>query len=89
MKRLETHTAFQNSHPCHLCETCMCVLEYSYVLHPWWAMLVLWAFGMEMLYHVVFAKLRIYTVGVFTEIPYTFCFCDLIVFIFSVFRWLI
>lgn len=64
------HAAFQNSCPWDLCETCVPVLEY-------WAMLVLRAFGMEMLYHIVFAKLHIYTVGVFTEIPYKFYICDL------------
>jgi len=63
------------------------------MLNPCWATLVLWAFFVEMLYRFVLCMevLQIYTMGIFTEIPYKFSIYDHLVvsFHFLSVRWLI
>lgn len=50
------------------------------MLHPCWATLVLWKrflHGNVVQDCLLYESLQIYTMGIFTEIPYKFCIYDL------------
>lgn len=75
LKRLEIHTAFQSSWPRDLCDTCMWVLEYSVYAAPVLgnACDVGFLCGNVMQDCLLYESLQIYTMGIFTGIPYKFC----------------